>query len=223
MKSLQQHIKESFSEKDLVKFGNFLLSDERNKMISSKESAKNVHDADLANWKHTNENVNNKEFNLLVDWFKLDDSSHANEFNQLEEWYGSDLGNVLQPILGKEFSNKTSDDIWNDQTLRKKVQKYLKDNEADREKKKAKIQQELSKTWPSLKEIKPDKNSPGAIIRGIKLNSTKKGYTLFTTDMDYYSYDKLDPKTVENYKEFLKVRKEAYKEWINKYKGVIDL
>lgn len=41
---------ENFTEKDLVSFGNFLLSKERQKSVSA-ENQNAVTDADLANWK----------------------------------------------------------------------------------------------------------------------------------------------------------------------------
>lgn len=41
---------ENFTEKDLVSFGNFLLSKERQESVSA-ENQNAVTDADLANWK----------------------------------------------------------------------------------------------------------------------------------------------------------------------------
>lgn len=43
---------ENFTEKDLVSFGNFLLSKERQESVST-ENQNAVTDADLANWKET--------------------------------------------------------------------------------------------------------------------------------------------------------------------------
>lgn len=40
-----------FTEKDLVDFGNYLLSTERQKTIKTKENIKKVHDVDIANFK----------------------------------------------------------------------------------------------------------------------------------------------------------------------------
>jgi hypothetical protein len=51
-----------FSEKDLISFGLFLLSEDRKKLLkkhpdfsseSFKERKRKVYDADLANWQHT--------------------------------------------------------------------------------------------------------------------------------------------------------------------------
>lgn len=39
-----------FTEKDLVDFGNYLLSYERQKTIENKENIKKVHDCDIANF-----------------------------------------------------------------------------------------------------------------------------------------------------------------------------
>lgn len=51
-------MKRKFEEKDLVSFGNYLLSDERKTIfkkhptdLSLEERLSNVHDPDLANWK----------------------------------------------------------------------------------------------------------------------------------------------------------------------------
>lgn len=41
-----------YTEEDLVSFGNYLLSDERNDKIDSKKASKAVGDWDLENWKH---------------------------------------------------------------------------------------------------------------------------------------------------------------------------
>lgn len=41
----------NFSEKDLVDFGNYLLSEERAETIENKENINQVHDVDIANWK----------------------------------------------------------------------------------------------------------------------------------------------------------------------------
>ena len=41
-----------YTEKDLVDFGNYLLSEERNKTIESEEMKSVVGDWDLANWKN---------------------------------------------------------------------------------------------------------------------------------------------------------------------------
>lgn len=53
-----------FSEADLVSFGEYILSEERSKMIlnhpdiedRSVEALKQVYDADIANWVHNNAN-----------------------------------------------------------------------------------------------------------------------------------------------------------------------
>lgn len=44
-------MKKQFTEKDLVDFGNYLLSPERQKSIKTKENIKKVHDCDIANFK----------------------------------------------------------------------------------------------------------------------------------------------------------------------------
>lgn len=44
-------MKKQFTEKDLVDFGNYLLSSERQKTIKTKENIKKVHDCDIANFK----------------------------------------------------------------------------------------------------------------------------------------------------------------------------
>lgn len=58
MKSLNRFIFEQYSEKDLVKFGNFVLSKERQENIESDKSV--VYDSDLANWKYKNKIENMK-------------------------------------------------------------------------------------------------------------------------------------------------------------------
>lgn len=45
-----------YTEKDLVDFGNYLLSEQRNKTIESEEMKSVVGDWDLRNWKRTVEN-----------------------------------------------------------------------------------------------------------------------------------------------------------------------
>lgn len=45
-----------YTEKDLVDFGNYLLSKKRNKTIESEEMKSVVGDWDLRNWKQTVEN-----------------------------------------------------------------------------------------------------------------------------------------------------------------------
>jgi hypothetical protein len=42
-----------YTEKDLVDFGNYLLSEQRNKTIESEEMKSVVGDWDLRNWKRT--------------------------------------------------------------------------------------------------------------------------------------------------------------------------
>lgn len=43
-------MKKQFTEKDLVDFGNYLLSEKRTKAIKAKENIKKVHDCDIANF-----------------------------------------------------------------------------------------------------------------------------------------------------------------------------
>ena len=43
-----------YTEKDLVDFGNYLLSEQRNKTIESEEMKSVVGDWDLANWSENN-------------------------------------------------------------------------------------------------------------------------------------------------------------------------
>lgn len=50
-------MKKQFTEKDLVDFGNYLLSSERQKTIKTKENIKKVHDCDIANFKSKNNNT----------------------------------------------------------------------------------------------------------------------------------------------------------------------
>lgn len=40
-----------FTEKDLVDFGNYLLSEKREETIENKENIKKVHDCDIANFR----------------------------------------------------------------------------------------------------------------------------------------------------------------------------
>lgn len=48
-------MKKEFTEKDLVEFGNYLLSKERDKTIkTNKLNRKEVHNEDLCNWKDKN-------------------------------------------------------------------------------------------------------------------------------------------------------------------------
>jgi len=44
-------MKKQFTEKDLVDFGNYLMSNERKRTIKTKENIKQVHDCDIANFK----------------------------------------------------------------------------------------------------------------------------------------------------------------------------
>lgn len=44
-------MKKQFTEKDLVDFGNYLLSEKREETIENKENIKKVHDCDIANFK----------------------------------------------------------------------------------------------------------------------------------------------------------------------------
>lgn len=64
MKSTNNMAKKKYTEKDLVKFGEYLLSEERENRIRQtvkehpnslpyKESKRNVYDADVANWKES--------------------------------------------------------------------------------------------------------------------------------------------------------------------------
>lgn len=39
-----------FTEKDMVDFGNYLLSKERQEKIENKDNVDKVHDVDLSNW-----------------------------------------------------------------------------------------------------------------------------------------------------------------------------
>jgi hypothetical protein len=45
--------KAKFTEADLVSFGNYLLSDERNNIIESEEAQHYVEDWDVSNWLET--------------------------------------------------------------------------------------------------------------------------------------------------------------------------
>lgn len=49
-----------FSEKDLVDFGNYLLSEKRAETIEQKENINEVHDVDIANW------TNNMEKDMVT-------------------------------------------------------------------------------------------------------------------------------------------------------------
>lgn len=46
--------KKEFTEKDLIAFGNYLLSADRAKTIESEENKNKVHDCDLCNWEEQN-------------------------------------------------------------------------------------------------------------------------------------------------------------------------
>lgn len=46
-----------FTEKDLVDFGNYLLSEKREETIENKENIKKVHDVDIANFKSNTPSV----------------------------------------------------------------------------------------------------------------------------------------------------------------------
>lgn len=46
-------MKPKFTEADLVSFGNYLLSDERNNNIENKEAQRYVGDWDVSNWLET--------------------------------------------------------------------------------------------------------------------------------------------------------------------------
>lgn len=48
----------NYTEKDLVQWGNYLLSKERKKKIVHKDNLDKVTDADLANWKDKNKKRN---------------------------------------------------------------------------------------------------------------------------------------------------------------------
>lgn len=48
---IESFVQKQFTEKDLVDFGNYLLSPERQKTIKTKENIKKVHDCDIANFK----------------------------------------------------------------------------------------------------------------------------------------------------------------------------
>lgn len=48
------------SEKDLISFGSYLLSEEREKRIMKKENLRLVGDWDIQNWKHLKDNIKNQ-------------------------------------------------------------------------------------------------------------------------------------------------------------------
>lgn len=48
------------TESDLVSFGSYLLSQERDRRITFRENIRMVHDADIQNWKHLKDNIKNQ-------------------------------------------------------------------------------------------------------------------------------------------------------------------
>jgi len=58
-------MKKQFTEKDLVDFGNYLLSFKRKETIKKEVNKRKVHDCDLANFKEIQKQIFKHEVNYL--------------------------------------------------------------------------------------------------------------------------------------------------------------
>lgn len=56
-----------FNKKDLVEFGNYLLSEKRNESISNEENKNKVHNEDIENFLEQKRNGKFKDRNIRID------------------------------------------------------------------------------------------------------------------------------------------------------------
>lgn len=109
--------KKQFTEKDLVDFGNYLLSSERQKTIKTKENIKKVHDCDIANFFPVNmdkfpeakplNGFNAPYYLVNIQGYPNDLAMYLEDENGEKAWYKSYTSKIIRPVVGwQETTNQ---------------------------------------------------------------------------------------------------------------------
>lgn len=100
-----------FTEKDLVDFGNYLLSEKREESIINKETIRDVHQEDLDNFKpllNTTElpiaeplnGFNAKYYLVTIQGYTNSLAMYLEDENRIKGWYLSYTAKIIRPVLG---------------------------------------------------------------------------------------------------------------------------